>query len=67
MTRNNPGSNRHDDELSDDDLETVAGGLASVPVPRCTVCQIRIAVYEMSICAVCFRRAQASEEREKGY
>ncbi|WP_339304050.1 hypothetical protein [Paenibacillus sp. FSL R5-0519] len=47
-----------DQELLEEELEEVVGGLATVSIARCKVCHIRIAVYEMSVCAACFRKTQ---------
>ena len=47
-----------DQELLEEELEEVVGGLATVSIARCKVCYIRIAVYEMSVCAACFRKTQ---------
>lgn len=49
-----------EDELSDSELEEVAGGLATVIVPLCAQCQKRIAVHEMNICAACFVKSHSS-------
>lgn len=45
---------QREDELTEDELEVVVGGLATVLVPLCKHCQQRIAVHDMSVCAVCF-------------
>lgn len=43
-----------DDALSDEDLEETVGGLTTVVVPLCKNCQERIAVHQMTLCAICF-------------
>ncbi|MDF2667866.1 MAG: hypothetical protein K0R67_172 [Paenibacillus sp.] len=43
------------DELNDGQLEQVIGGLASIRVPLCKQCGQRVAVFNMEICAPCFR------------
>ncbi|MBW7474038.1 hypothetical protein K0T92_04730 [Paenibacillus oenotherae] len=45
---------KREGELTEDELEEVVGGLATVPVPLCKHCQQRIAVHDMSVCAACF-------------
>lgn len=47
------------DELTEDELEVVVGGLATIPVPLCKHCQQRIAVHDMSVCAACFVKFHA--------
>lgn len=44
------------DEMSDDELEEIVGGLTTVLVPLCKHCHERVAVHEMTLCAVCFRK-----------
>ncbi|WP_434748726.1 hypothetical protein [Paenibacillus amylolyticus] len=56
---------RPDDELLEVELEEVVGGLATVSIPRCKLCYVRIAVYDMTVCAVCFRKAQVSHGGEE--
>ncbi|MDT9721992.1 hypothetical protein QVE09_24085 [Paenibacillus sp. ClWae2A] len=58
--------NRQSDELLEEELEEVVGGLATVSIARCKVCHIRIAVYEMSVCAACFRKTQVPLAGEGG-
>ncbi|ANY67788.1 hypothetical protein BBD42_15925 [Paenibacillus sp. BIHB 4019] len=54
------------DELLEEELEEVVGGLATVSIPRCKLCHVRIAVYDMTVCAVCFRTTQVSHGGEDG-
>ncbi|WP_146113431.1 hypothetical protein [Paenibacillus sp. PCH8] len=57
---------RQVDELLEAELEEVVGGLATVSIPRCRLCYVRIAVYDMTVCAVCFRKTQVSHGGEDG-
>ena len=50
------GENGETGAMSDHELEVIVGGLTSVAVPICKHCQQRVAVYEMALCAACFRR-----------
>lgn len=45
---------REPEALEDDELEEIVGGLTSVMVPICTNCKKRVAVYQMTLCAVCY-------------
>lgn len=58
-----------EDELTEEQLEEVAGGLASVLIPLCRHCRRHIAVHDMAVCAACFRKlhggaGQSREERD---
>lgn len=62
---NDPDHENHQsDELPEDELEEVAGGLATVSIARCSVCHVGIAVYGMNVCTVCFRKTQIPLEGE---
>lgn len=49
-----------DGELDDDELEEVAGGLATVMIPKCKHCRRGVAVYEQSLCAACFLKVNSN-------
>ena len=48
------GRDASKDELSVDELEEVVGGLTTVSIPLCKNCHQRVAVHQMTVCAVCF-------------
>lgn len=50
------GQGPSEDELTEEQLEEVAGGLVSVLIPLCRHCRQHIAVHDMAICASCFRK-----------
>lgn len=54
MNKNNK-ENYDQDELLEDELNQVIGGLNSNSIQVCNVCEQRIAVFGMEICASCFR------------
>lgn len=45
---------REENELTNSGLMEIVGGFTTVVIPKCTHCQKRVAVYKMTLCAVCY-------------
>lgn len=55
-------SDRDQEEMLEEELELVAGGMNSIAIQACKVCERRVAVSGMSVCAACFRVQNPLEE-----
>jgi hypothetical protein len=60
-TSSKPDNNRDQDEMLEEELEQVAGGLNANSIQVCQVCERRVAVFGMAICGACFREQNPIE------